>query len=158
MLFHDPYTPYIRNDNDAKGIFLGSNSTIDCYTDFDDFNAYFDSNRGGDNNCVAKCHVDLGEKVTVEYDILFQTADIPEAYDFDIDVGDTIEVIFWYLDNTGYYSGYLYNSTEFEYGIVDVGGLPPVTTPSIGLSTTAMILSVFSVNLFVLLIAKKKKK
>ncbi|MHA1502414.1 MAG: hypothetical protein ACTSSB_11240 [Candidatus Heimdallarchaeota archaeon] len=153
--FHDPLTPYLEDGNDAKGMYIGTNSTFDCYTDYEVFDAYFDFNVGGDE---AKSHIESSELVTMELDMLFQSADVPLAYDVEIDVGDEIEIFFWYLDNAGYYSGYLYNTTDYEYGILNVGGLPPTSSSSINLTTTALILSVVSVNLLVILIAKKKKK
>jgi len=153
--FNTPLIPYLTNGNDAKAMWI-SNGTEDCYTEFNDFNAYFDFNHGGDNNFESTTHIDSNDLVTIELDMLFHTLDIPEAHDIEITVGDKIEIFFWYLDNTGYYSGYLFNSTEYEYGILDVGGLPP--TNDLGFTTSALLLSIVSVNLMVIFIAKKMKK
>lgn len=153
--FYNPLTPFLQNGNDAKGMYLGSNSTFDCFTQYSNFDAYFDQNVGGDTNAEAKSHIESSELVTMEMDMLRSTSDVNGTFDADIDIGDEIEIFFWYLDNTGYYSGYLFNTTDYEYGILSVGGSP---SGGVGFTTTALILGVFSVNLIVVLIAKKKKK
>lgn len=153
--FANPLSPYILNGNDAKAMFLGSNDPVDCFSQLSQFNAWFDTGIGGDNNMDGVCHNDSsGEFISFEFDILLHTLDIPEACDIDIGVGDKIEIFFWYLDNTNYYSGYLYNTTNYEYSILNIGGLPP----KVGLTTTAIILGVITVNLMIIFIAKRKKK
>ena len=150
-------SPYLENGNDAKGIFLGSNATFDCFTQLDAFNAYWDSNVGGDNsNCIGKCHVESGSIVTIEIDMLLKTTDIPQACDIEIDIGDEIEVFFWYIDNAGYYSGAKTDDTDYDVGILNVGGSPP--TSGLSVTPTALLPSILAVNFMAIFIAKKKKK
>jgi hypothetical protein len=157
VLFNDPLNPYLQNGNDAKGMYLGSNTSIDLFTQLNTFDAYFDDHIsvGGDNNMDAKSHVESSELITIEFETLFHTTDLPICSDIDVDVGDKVNLFFWYLDNTGYYSGYIFNTTNYEYGILDIGGTPPV---DVGFTMTTILISIISVNLIVILRAKKNKK
>jgi len=140
-----------------KESFLGLNTTYDCYTSGDTFNAWWDSNVGGDNlNCEGKCHVESGSLVTIEITMQLKTSDVTEAYDASIDVGDKLEVFFWYIDITGYYSGAKTDDTDYDYGILNVGGSPP--TSGLSVTPTALLLSILAVNFIAIFIAKKKKK
>ena len=154
--FLSPLNPYIQNGNDVKGIFLGTNATQDGFTEDSQFNGYFDSSYGGTNDMDGKCHIESSDLITIEIEIPFNTSDIPSACDMDIDVGDKFEIFFWYIDNTGYYSGYLFNTTNYEYGILDIGGSPP--TKGFDIAKTTLILSTIITNIIIIAKFKKKKK
>jgi hypothetical protein len=120
--------PYFENGNDAKAVWY-NNYSKDCHSEFSEFNAYFDTNNpGGTDDIFGKVGITNNVKMDFEITMLLDSGDIPESYDIALEARDTVEIFFWYYDNTGYYSGYRDTDLDYNYYILELFVPPdPVT-------------------------------
>lgn len=180
--------PYIENGNDAKVLYL-DDTPADCYTMYSDFNAYFDSNNpGGSTDVYGEAVTTTDVKVDFEITMVLDSGDIPESRDIALEASDTIEIFFWYLDDSGYYSGYRDTDLDYDNYILELYvppdpvtiTLPPVTvtpppetitepetttqnqtitiTTEAGLILSSVIITAVLGVTFVVLILRKRKK